>query len=153
VVYTCGIQDFVTEVNSALKRRPSLVFLHPRVTDTASDHDMELYFRRVMDDWVLPAAATHDPLGIAARLEDTECRALLVPAGERGAALEHAVETVHSCGMKYLAEVQPVGGAKEIVAGVHGAVRAGADALVIGATTAGELDVYMKALDRMGFLS
>lgn len=152
VAYTCGIQDFGTEVNSALKRQPEVVFIHPRVTDTASEHDMELYFRRVAEEWSLCAAATHEPLKTAARLEDTDCKALLVPAGERGTALEHAVETVQRYGMKYIAEVQPVGTAKDIVTGVHSAVRANVDALVIGVTTLAELDVYVKALDRMGFL-
>ena len=55
--------------------------------------------------------------------------------------------------MKYIAEVQPVGTAKDIVTGVHGAVRANVDALVIGVTSIEELDVYMKALDRMGYLN
>lgn len=153
IAYTCGIKDFVTEVNSALKRAPELVFLHPRVTDTTSGHEIKLYFRRVIEERALPCAATLDALKTAAKLKDTECRAILVPAQETGAALEHAVETVHACGMKYLAEIQPVGGAKDIVKGVHGAVRVGVDALVIGVTTAGELDVYMRALERMGFLN
>jgi hypothetical protein len=152
VAYTCGIQDFATEVNSALKRSPSLIFLHPRVSDTASKHEIELYFRRVVEDWVLPAAATHDALKVAAELEDTECRAVLVPAAERGTALEHAVETVHEYGMKYLAEVLPIGSARDIATGVHAAVKAQVDALAIGVTTIEELDVYQRALGRMGFL-
>jgi len=153
VAYTCGIEDFVTEVNSALKRKPQIVFLHPRVTDTASENEVKLYFRRVLEEWALPCAATLDALKTAVKLKSTECRAILVPTRDRGADLEHAVKTVHACGMKYLAEIQPVGGAKDIVKSVHGAVRAGVDALVIGVTTAGELDVYMRALERMGFLN
>jgi hypothetical protein len=152
VAYTCGITDFATEVNSALKRQPRIVFLHPRVTDTATAHDIELYFRRVVEEWVLPAAATHDPLKTAAKLEDTACRALLVPASQRGAELEHSVATVQKYGLKYFAEVQPVGTARDIATSVHATVRSGVDALVIGITTPQELDVYMKALTRMGFL-
>jgi hypothetical protein len=153
VAYTCGIEDFVTEVNSALKRAPQLIFLHPRVTDTATDREIELYFRRVTEEWVLPAAATLEPLKMAARLEDTECRALLVTTQEKGAALEHAVATVHEYGLKYLAEIQPVGNVRDIVTSVHSAVRAGVDALIIGVTTIDELKVYMRALERMGFLN
>lgn len=152
VAYTCGIQDFVTEVNSALKRKPQVVFLHPHITDTASGHDIELYFRRIVEEWVLPAAATYDPLKAAAQLEDSGCRALLVPAEQRGAELEHAVATVQQYGMKYLAEVQPVGSARDIATSVHAAVRANVDGLVIGVTSLQELDVYMRALDKMGFL-
>ena len=153
VAYTCGIKDFVAEVNSALKRQPEMIFLHPRVSDTATAHEIELYFRRVVEEWVLPAAATHEPLKTAAKIEETGCRALLVAADERGAALENTIETVQKYGMKYIAEIQPVGDAKEIVSGVHGAVKAGVDALVIGVTTVRELEVYMRALERMGFLN
>jgi hypothetical protein len=152
VAYTCGIQDFVTEVNSALKRSPQVVFLHPGVTDTASKHDIELYFRRIVEEWALPAAATHNALKTAAELEDSGCRALLVPSEARGVELEHEVATVQQYGMKYLAEVQPVGSAKDIATGVHAAVRADVDGLVIGVTSLQELDVYMRALEKMGFL-
>lgn len=150
--YTCGIKDFATEVNSALKRKPGLVFLHPRVTDTATRHEVELYFRRVVEEWVLPAAATREPLEAAAKLEGTGCRALLVNAGLRGDEIEHAVTTVRKYGMKYIAEVQPVGNAKDTAQVVHAAVKAGADALVIGVTAVVELGVYMRALKRMGYL-
>lgn len=149
---TCGIEDFVTEVNSALKRKPQLVFLHPRITDNSSRKDIELYFRRVVEEWVLPAAATLDPLTALEKLEDTPCRALLVPAGERGASLEYSVETVHKADMRYFAEIQPAGSIKETATDVLAVVRAGADALVIGVTSADEPGVYMKALQRMGFL-
>jgi hypothetical protein len=152
VAYTCGIQDFATEVNSALKRSPQVVFLHPRVTDTASKHDIELYFRRIVEEWVLPAAATHDALKTAAALEESGCRALLVPSEARGVELEHEVATVQQYGMKYLAEVQPVGSARDIATGVYSAVRAEVDGLVLGVTSLGEIDVYMRALEKMGFL-
>ena len=152
VAYTCGIQDFATEVNSALKRAPHVVFLHPRVTDTTPKHDIELFFRRIVEEWVLPAAATHHARKTAADLEDSGCRALLVPSEAVGVELENEVATVQQCGMKYLAEVQPVGSAKEIATSVHAAVRANVDGLVIGVTSLKELDVYKRALDKMGFL-
>lgn len=152
VAYTCGIKDFATEINSALKRAPHVVFLHPRVTDTASNHDIELYFRRIVEEWVLPAAATHDALKTAAALEGSGCRALLVPSEALGVELEHEVATVQRYGMKYLAEVQPVGSARDIATSVHAAVRADVDGLVIGVTSLEELDVYKRALEKMGFL-
>jgi len=152
VAYTCGIQDFVTEVNSALKRQPDIVFIHPRVTDTATEDEMKMYFRRIVEEWVLPAAGTRDPLKTAAKLEDMGCKALLVPADRRGAELEHEIQTVQKYGMKYIAEVQPIGEARDIAGGVHAAVRAGADALAIGVTDAREMLVYGSALERMGFL-
>ena len=150
--YTCGMTDFVTEVNSALKRNPELVFLHARLTDTSSREEIDLYFRRIAESWVFPAAVTHEPLEAAAKLEDTECRAIAVPPDERGAALENAVGTVHNYGMAYIARVMPIGDAKNIATGVHAAVRAGVDAMIIGVTAVEEIDVYMRWLDKMGFL-
>lgn len=149
---TCGIEDFAAEVNSALKRKPGLVFLHPRITDSSAKEDIERYFMRIEEEWVLPGAATLDPVKALEKLDGTACRAMLVPAGERGVSLEYSVETVHGAGMKFFAEVQPLGSMKETAANVLAQVRAGADALVVGVRSAEELGVYAKALERMGFI-
>ena len=152
LAYICGLNDFVAEVNSALKRRPDLVALHSRIADAAPVDDVRRYFRRIAEEWALPAAATSDPLDAAARLEGTGCRALLVQSGLRGAALEYAVETAHKCNMAYMAEVLPAPTARETAEAVRSAAGAEVDALVIGVGERGELDVYMRALERMGFL-